>query len=85
MGLSHSIETPHGVNAEYFHIYKLESYPRDGVTDVTVFGYISQNARTQGCANIFVWSTRMEGGALTQEEIYNYIKTQQLFEGAQDA
>lgn len=88
MALSKEIPTDLGISANYFHINRLDCYPRDGVFDVGVKGYVSKQARDQGSENIFVFCKRYEYPQgiedMTQQLAYGLIKLETIFEGATD-
>jgi hypothetical protein len=90
MGLEHSIETQIGIPATYFHIQRLDLYPRDNVMDITVYGFINQEARLNGASYIYTWGQRVSYGDITQTDdvtqaqVYTYLKTREPFLGAID-
>ncbi len=88
MALTHEIETEIGIPATYFHINRIDCYPRDRVFDLGVKGYVSEQARLDGKDNIYVFAKRYEYPEgiieITQEAAYELLKKEQQFEGAQD-
>lgn len=88
MALIHTIPTSLGVDATYFHINRIDLYPRDRVFDMGVKGFVSAQARQDGKENIFVFSKRYgypEGVTeISQETAYELLKTEPIFEGSQD-
>lgn len=89
MALTHSIATDMGVDATYFHIHRRDIYDIEGVVDIGVRGYVSEQARLDGKENIFAWSKRYElepeAFELTKQEAYAIIKQEEIFSGAQDS
>lgn len=90
MGLKAKIETKIGIAAEYFHIVRMDVYPRERVADVTLAGYVNHQARLDGMHAIYVKTERLVFEAdnsreITQADIYNFFKAKEEFEGAEDA
>jgi hypothetical protein len=89
MALTHEIQTEIGIPAVYFHINRIDCYPRDRVFDLGVKGFISEDARLSGSENIYVFSKRYEYPEgvteITQESAYALLKQEPEFIGAQDA
>lgn len=85
MGLKHAIETDVGVAATYFHIQRMDVYPRDGVADITVNGFVSYEARIDGKSPIWNWASRIDvDQEVTQSGVYSFLKTIEPFIGATD-
>lgn len=88
MALTHEIQTEIGVPATYFHINRIDCYPRDRVFDLGVKGFISEEARINGAENIYVFAKRYDYPEgifeITQELAYDLLKLEPQFEGALD-
>jgi len=88
MAITKTIDTELGVAATYFHINRRDIYDTDGVVDIGVRGYVSEEARFAGRENVFTWAKRYdlrEGQhEVTKAEAYALIKQEEIFAGAQD-
>lgn len=90
MAFSQIIPLPTGNIATYHIIQRLDMYPNDGVIDVTINGYISAVAYSNGDMQSYTWSKCITYSALgenvtdpTQAQIYSYLLTLSNWQGAQ--
>lgn len=76
-----------GADVEYWNIQRVDWYPLDKVADVTINGYISEQARRDGLRPIALISLRVEHqklGDITRADIYEALKSLHELNGAID-
>jgi hypothetical protein len=88
MALTHEIQTEIGVPAKYFHINRIDCYPRDRVFDLSVKGFVSYEARLEGSRNIYTFTKRYEYPEgeieISHATAYALLKQEPQFIGAED-
>jgi len=91
MALSKSIDTQVGVDATYWRIVRVDVDLKARKVWFMLDGYVSQLARTEGKEPLrqLPLTVDIEEGVepedLGRAQLYAYAKTQELFDGAEDA
>lgn len=90
MALIKQIETPYGVTAEYWNVAEKYERIRDRFLQVTLLPYIDEAARLAEKAPLQIPAVVYISGddyakEMTLEDIYEFVKTDPFFEGAEDA
>ena len=89
MALIKSIPTDFGINAEYWNIGAVQEDFKGRGTEVTFYGYASEQARLEGKQPLSAGKVQISGdeyvAGADRAALYAIIKQKSEFEGAQDA
>ena len=88
MALLKSIPTDFGINAEYWNIGAVQEDFKGKGTEVTFYGYASQEAREEGKQPLSAGKVQIAGdeyvAGADRAALYAIIKQRPEFEGAKD-
>ena len=89
MALIKSVPTDYGIPAVYFNIGAVQEDFKGQGTEVTFYGYASQEAREQGKQPLCAGKVQLSGpeyvAGADRQALYQIIKQKPEFEGAEDA
>ena len=89
MALLKSIPTEFGIDAQYWHIGAVQEDFKGQGTEVTFYGYASQEARQDGKQPLSAGKVQISGeeyvAGADRAALYAIIKQKPEFAGAQDA